>query len=211
MTGRTEPPVTTEAGDALRQISEIRRLVEASGRFTLLSAGASLGAGVAALGGATLTHGVLLGCGEVAELTPAAAVHVGEIWLGVLGLALAGLLLGTLHRARLGGEPVLGRLLRRIAFGLAPSFMVALALTVALAGRGQYDLVAPVWILSYGAAAVTAGLFSRRSVQVLGCAFLALGLISLTWGTEQPALWLGLSFGGLHLGHGLWLWRHRVA
>jgi len=210
MTGLPEPPVTTGASEALRQISEIRRLVEASGRFTLLSAGASFVAGAAALGGAILTHGILLGSEEVAQLTTGAALRVGEVWLGVLGLALGGLLMGTLHRASQGGEPVLGRLLRRIAFGLAPSFLVALAMTVALAGRGQYDLVAPVWILCYGAAAVTAGLFSRRSVQVLGCAFLVMGLLSLAWRSDQPALWLGLSFGGLHLVHGLWLWRRDV-
>jgi hypothetical protein len=199
-------PPAADSREALRQIHEIRRLVEASGRFTLLSAGASLVGGAAAVVGAILTHGMLARAGGIAALGPGGATVLAEIWLGVLGVALAALLMGTLHRARDRGEPLLRHLLVRIGFGLTPSFLVALALTLALTQRGAYDLVAPVWILCYGAGAVTAGLFSVRSVQILGCAFLVAGVATVVWGMAQPALCLGGTFGGFHLIHGVALW-----
>ena len=205
---------TAPAGDeqaALRQISEIRRLVEASGRFTLLSGVAGLIAGAAAIAGALMSHRILLLAGGLDAVTGVDLFALGEVWLGVLAVASSALLIGTFRRARLEGRALLPRLIMRIGFGLAPSFLVALALTLALVSRGVIDLIAPLWILAYGAAAITAGLFSVKAVQVLGLAFLAMGLVSLLWLTQLPALALGVAFGGFHVLYGLAIWRSHGA
>jgi hypothetical protein len=202
---------TDDPQAAIRDLGAIRRIVEASGRFTILSGAAAVVAGGSATVGALLTHRVLTAAGGVSMAGRAVLVQLAEIWLGVFIVAAAATLLGTLRRSRLEDRAILPRLIGRIAFGLVPSFVVAAALTLALISRGAVDLVAPLWILSYGAAAVTAGLFSVRSVQVLGACFLAAGLVSLLWLPHLPALTLGVTFGGFHVIYGGIVWRSHGA
>jgi hypothetical protein len=64
-------------------------------------------------------------------------------------------------------------------------------------------------MLLYGAAVVSAGTYSVRSVPVMGAMFMLLGTITLfapfTWSTAMMIL----SFGMLHIAFGIWIaWRH---
>ena len=64
-----------------------------------------------------------------------------------------------------------------------------------------------VWMLLYGAAVVSAGTYSVRSVPVMGAAFMSIGAIALV----APAAWTtGLMVAGvrrLHIGFGIWIAR----
>jgi hypothetical protein len=82
-------------------------------------------------------------------------------------------------------------------------------LTAVLIMHGNYDYLPGVWMLLYGAAVVTAGTYSVRSVPVMGAAFMIVGTVTLlappTWGTAMMIL----TFGALHIVFGLWIaWRH---
>lgn len=196
---------------AIQQLTEIRRLVEASGRFTVLSGGASLFAGGCAVVGSLLSQRILIEAGGLAAISTRQIVHLAEIWLGVFLFACGAALIGTVRRARLEGQAVLPRLLARIGFGLVPAFLAAFLLTLAFLQRGAYDLIAPTWMLSYGIATVTAGLFSVRSVQLLGGMFLLAGALSLFLLPGQPAFTMGVTFGGFHIAYGALLWRNHGA
>lgn len=96
---------------------------------------------------------------------------------------------------------------RRFALAFAPPLIAGAILTVALASRGHFTLLAPVWLVLYGAAVTSGGAFSVRPVPIMGIAFLALGavcfLAPLAW---QPAF-LAAGFGGLHLIFGVLIMR----
>ena len=96
---------------------------------------------------------------------------------------------------------------RRFALAFAPPLIAGAVMTVALASRGQFALLAPMWLVLYGAAVTSGGAFSVRPVPVMGVAFLVLGaacfLAPPAW---QPAFLIA-GFGGLHLIFGVLITR----
>jgi hypothetical protein len=85
--------------------------------------------------------------------------------------------------------------------------IVGAVLTALFVERGSYSLLPGIWMLLYGAAVVSAGTYSVRSVPVMGAAFMMLGAITLV----APATWITAlliaGFGGLHIVFGLWIAR----
>ena len=61
----------------------------------------------------------------------------------------------------------------------SPPMIVGAVLTRVLVQRGLYALLPGVWMLLYGAAVVSAGTYSVRSVPVMGAAFMLLGTVAL--------------------------------
>ncbi|HZV02926.1 MAG TPA: hypothetical protein VFF73_39840 [Planctomycetota bacterium] len=87
---------------------------------------------------------------------------------------------------------------------LWPSLVSALALSVAVARAGHLELVAPIWLLAYGAGGIAAGAFASPLVRGLGLAFLAAGLADLALALP-PGLVLAGTFGGFHVVYGAYL------
>jgi hypothetical protein len=107
--------------------------------------------------------------------------------------------LATLRKARRAALPLLAAPGRKLLFGFLPPMLVGAVLTLALARDGLFVLLPGVWLLLYGAAVMTGGAFSVRSLPVMGAAFVALGTCALL---APPAWGNGLmlaGFGGLHL------------
>ena len=120
-------------------------------------------------------------------------------WLAAAALAVATGTASVWRKARAAGLPLLSRPARKFALGLAPPLLVGALLTVALARAELWSLLPAVWLLLYGAAVVTGGVFSVRIVPLLGVCFLLLGTVALF----APAAWgdamLAAGFGGLHI------------
>jgi len=105
--------------------------------------------------------------------------------------------------------PLLSGPVRKLVLSFSPPMIVGAVLTAMLILHGNYDYLPGVWMLLYGAAVVSAGTYSVRSVPVMGAAFMLVGTVTLfapaTWATAMMIL----SFGALHIGFGLWIaWRH---
>jgi hypothetical protein len=103
--------------------------------------------------------------------------------------------------------PLLTGPIRKLVLSFSPAMMVGGVLTVALAQRGLDSLLPGVWMLLYGAAVVSAGVYSVRSLPVMGAAFMAIGTMALmappTWATGLMVA----GFGVLHIGFGIWIAR----
>jgi len=105
--------------------------------------------------------------------------------------------------------PLLSGPIRKLALSFSPPMIVGAVLTAGLILHGNYEYLPGVWMLLYGAAVVSAGTYSVRSVPVMGALFMVVGTVTLfapaTWGTELMIL----SFGFLHIVFGVWIaWRH---
>lgn len=192
---RADPPeMQARAMDNLRFI---RGMMERAATFTALSGWGQVVIGVTAVGAAFIAD-------RQALRWPWTAT-----WLGEAGIA-AGIAVASMAiKAHLANVPLLSGPMRKLVLSFSPAMMVGAVLTAVFVQREMFAFLPGVWMLLYGAAVISAGTYSVRSVPVMGAAFMALGTVALV----APAAWAtGLmiaGFGGLHVVFGLWIaWRH---
>lgn len=151
--------------------------------------------------------------GGTALLAAGLASRVGTnrewlaIWLTELVLAVAIGSLAMIFKARQTGTSLLSESGRKFLLSFSPAVAVGALLTAPLYLAGQVHLLAPVWLLCYGAAVIAGGAFSAKIVPAMGVAFLALGVLALVTPSTLRDLPLAAGFGGLHLVFGYWIAR----
>ncbi|HUE82568.1 MAG TPA: hypothetical protein VMM84_10695 [Pyrinomonadaceae bacterium] len=190
------PSVTNEPPPALHEramdnLRFIRDTMERASAFTGIS-----GWGEVAIGGTALITAVL------AAYQPSFRAWLG-VWIGeaVIALLIAGWSFD--RKARRLGMPLLSGPGRKVAFSLSPPIFAGLVLTVVLYRAGLTDVIPGLWLLLYGTAVVTGGMFSVRIVPVMGLCFMTLGAVALFAPVELANWLLGAGFGGLHIVFGL--------
>jgi hypothetical protein len=181
------PDLSARAMDNLRYI---RETMEQAGSFTAVPGWGGVAMGVTALAASWIA---------VAQPTHRAWFTV---WLveAVIGATIAATSL--YYKAQLGGTPLLSGPGRKFALAFAPPVLAGAALTAACAMYDITALYAPIWLLCYGAAVVTAGALSVRVVPAMGFAFIVTGVAAILF--PQGRDWfLAIGFGGLHVAFGL--------
>jgi hypothetical protein len=187
---RADPPIALHER-AMDDLRFIRRTMERAGSFTAVPGWGGVAIGLTALPGAWLAS---------AQPTPGRWLTV---WLATAALATS-IALGTLAlKARRAQVPLRTGPGRKFLLSFLPPVSAAVALTAALYVHGALDLLPGLWLLSYGAAIVTAGTFSVRVVPLMGTAFMVLGILALATPAPWGDAWMAAGFGGLHLAFGL--------
>lgn len=129
-------------------------------------------------------------------------------WLGAAALAATAGLLAMTRKARLAGATITSGTARRFAAGLAAPFVAGAAITYALWAVGNFTVMAPSWLLLYGAGLLTGGIFSVPAVRAIGTCFMGLGLLAILTPPDWGSIWLALGFGGLQIGFGVYIARN---
>jgi hypothetical protein len=186
------PPAPQRALDELRQI---RRTMERAGSFTAVPGWANVGIGLIGVTAAFLAHG-----------QSQRETWLG-IWVGAAVVAFALGLLGILRKARAARLPLRHGPARQFLLGLAPPLLAGALLTALLCGRQLSELLPGMWLLLYGCGVVTGGAVSIRVVPLMGGCFMVLGGVTCLTPPGWGDFFLGLGFGGLHLGFGLYIAR----
>lgn len=88
---------------------------------------------------------------------------------------------------------------KKFAISFAPPIVVGVALTVGLWRYGHFEVMAPSWMLAYGAAVACGGAFSARIVPVMGWCFMAMGAITFLLPANMGNVMMAASFGALHI------------
>jgi hypothetical protein len=156
--------------------------------------------------GGALMGGVGLGAAGVAALQPTAERWLA-VWLAAAVIALAVGVLAMRRKAARLGAPLAGAPARRFALSLSAPLIAGAALTVGLWMHGVWALMAPVWLLLYGAGVLTGGAFSVAPMRLLGMCFMGLGLVAIVTPPSWGNVWLGLGFGALQVGFGIYIAR----
>ena len=120
-------------------------------------------------------------------------------WLIEACLAFAIGVLAMWQKSKIAGQSLISAPARKFAMGFAPPLIVGFVITLGLWNLGQYYVLPPVCMLSYGAAVVCGGAFSVRVVPVMGWCFMALGAIAFLLPTNYGNLMMAASFGLLHI------------
>lgn len=150
---------------------------------------------------------VLMGCiavvAAVLDLQPALQPHWLSVWLAAAVIAAAIALYEMAEKARHEGVSLRRTVALRFFMTLSPSFAAGGILTAALHDSVTRDVIAGIWLLSYGAGLAAAGVASIPAVLIAGCTFLGLGAVTLTAPPSWAPVLLAAGFGGIHLALGI--------
>ena len=125
------------------------------------------------------------------------------VWLTEAALAFAVGLLAMWQKSKIAKTSLFSVPARKFAFGFLPAILCGVAITLGLWRYEHYELMAPVWILLYGAAVVTGGAFSVRIVPVMGWIFMVAGTSAFLMPASYGNILMGATFGVLHIIFGL--------
>jgi uncharacterized membrane protein YjfL (UPF0719 family) len=121
------------------------------------------------------------------------------IWCGEAGVAAVIAFVAVRQKSDRLKLSLQTRAARRALLSFMPPLLAGGVFTAMLVRLGLYGILAPMWLLLYGAAVVTGGTFSVRIVPVMGLCFMLVGacaaLCPPDWGNGT----LMFGFGGLHI------------
>lgn len=184
------------ADHAADQLAFIRDTMTRAGRFTAVS---GVGMIFAGLFGTT-----------AAVLTPHTTSHGQRLalWVVTAISAVSFSVISIARKAKHSGQSLSAGPARTFALAFAPALAVGALLTIALVRAALWDMLPGAWLTCYGAAVVSGGAFSVRTVPVFGVLLIATGAAALFLPPATHPWLLGAGFGVLHLIFGFFIARH---
>ena len=187
----------SSVGDhAAENLVFIRQAMERSATFTTIPGAGGVVMGI-----------VALGASAVAGRQPSPDRWLA-VWIGAAAIAAIVCLFAMARKARVAGSNLTGATARRFALGMAAPFVAGAAITYELWTIRDFTVMAPSWLLLYGAGVLTGGIFSVPIVRAIGVCFMTLGIAAIVTPPEWGNVWLGIGFGGLHVGFGAYIARN---
>ena len=172
---------------AIDNVRYIREMMERSASFTAVPGYGGMLMGATAIVAAYISNRQIY------------TVDALGVWLIEAFLALAIGLLAMWQKSKIAGESLVSAPARKFAYGFIPPLVVGVIVVLGLWGRGHYDALAPVCIVTYGAAVVCGGSFSVRAVPIMGWCFIALGAVAFALPSTYGNLMMGAAFGLVHI------------
>jgi hypothetical protein len=183
------------ASGALDDLRFIRETMERSASFTAVP-----GWGIVALG-LTAILAAWVSSQQGSQRTWLA------VWIAEAALAISIGLVATWKKAQRSGVPLTSGPAQKFVSTFLPAAVAGGILTVVLSRLGLTGLLPGVWLLLYGAAVTSAGIFSVRALPLMGSAFMLTGIVALLAPPKMQTALLATGFGGIHIGFGYWIAR----
>ena len=182
----SEKPINI--GDrALDNLKYIRETMEGSTAFTAVPGYGGMLMGATALVAAYIANQQIY------------LVDALTVWLAEAVLAFLIGLLAMWQKSKIAGQSLFSAPARKFALSFAPPLLAGVVVVLGLWRYGHYYEMAPVCIVSYGAAVACGGAFSARVVPVMGWCFIVLGAIAFILPSNYGNLMMAASFGVLHI------------
>jgi hypothetical protein len=202
LSARYTAPVTPDprprsvSSHAADELTFIRSVMERSSRF----------AAVPGVGGVVV--GVVgLAAASVAATQPTADRWLAT-WLVAASVAVVVQLMAMMRKAHRAGMRLTDASARRFGFAMAAPLAAGAAITYKLWIMRDFAVMAPTWLLLYGAGVLTGGMFSVPVMRTIGACFMTTGIAATLTPPEWGNVWLAIGFGGLHIGFGAYIARH---
>lgn len=200
-----QTPQVREAYESLRVIREV---MDRSTRHSTLSGWSGIVVGVWALLGCGITWEMANGYFARYSHTQHIELFVATWCCVLIASALTDYVLAK-KPAALVGKHVMSPLGARFLQAAAPAFVAGLAITVHLLLHGQLQSVWAYWMVCYGAAITSVGIFSMRPVSYLGWAFIVAGAITFLLPSAAGLPMTAIAFGMFHIVYGAFTYQRR--
>jgi len=197
-----------EEKNYLKDISEIRSMMESSSRFISLSGLSGVFAGIYALVGAYVAYDVLFSKYEftggrlLGDIGFDTALFILLDMGVVLVLALVTGIIFTTRKARKKGLKTWDKVTRTLVINLMIPLVAGGLFCVTLAYHGAIGLIAPATLIFYGLALINASKYTLHDIRYLGLSEILLGIIASFMVGYGLVFW-SLGFGVLHILYGL--------
>lgn len=196
--------------DYLKDLSEIKAIMQRSSRFISLSGLSGVLAGTYALVGAYLAYSLLYQESDVFSYRVvttdfSTTAQLFTIAIGVLILSILSGIWFTTRKARRENLPVWDQQAKRLLINLFIPLAAGGILCLILVNKGYIGIIAPLTLIFYGLALVNASKFTLSEIRSLGLLEIALGLLASHFIGYGLLFW-ALGFGILHIIYGGWMY-----
>jgi len=186
----------------LRDIQDIRKMMDRSTQFLSLSGLAGILAGIYALLGAYAAKQVYdMNYGNYITLESNSFKAIVGIALAVLLMSVVTAFLLTARKAKRSGESMWNSTSKRLAVNFLIPLGTGGIFCLLLLRNGYYGLIAPVTLIFYGLACVNASKYTMRDVRYLGLTVILIGLVATEFTGYGLEFW-ALGFGVCHILYG---------
>ena len=191
-----------------QDLQVIRRAIEASSRYTNITARGYFFSGIVAIIGTWRTY-LVLGAEKVADthlITPDDVPGLALIWILVLLVSLIIAIFFSWWKARQNKTMAWNSLTARMFLSQLPLIVLAGMFTVGLTLKGYYEVVPAVWLGCYGVIFYSFSYYTGKGQKIEGLVFIGLATIAMFAPGSVVLLCLALGFGGVHIVSGLSRW-----
>jgi len=195
--------------DALRDLQEIRSMMERSSRFLSLSGLSGISAGLIAVAGAFVAgwyinnniKGVSISVNSGGDVQPKDVLFLLLIALAVLISAIGSAIYFALRKARIQQLPVWNKAAKRTLINLLIPLITGAFFCMLLYRYGLFLLIGPTTLVFYGLALLHASIYTLQEIRYLAYSEIILGLIALALPGYGLIFW-AFGFGFLHIVYG---------
>lgn len=200
-----------EQRDYIRDLTEIRSMMERSSKFLSLSGWAGILAGSYAVAGAFIAWKVL---DFSTDSIPSGTAHPAEfsgqmlnlviLALVVLVLALGSAIWDSNRKAGKRGEKAWNATSKRMLASMSVPLVSGGILTLILILKGYIGFIFPLTLIFYGLALYNASKFTFSEVKIMGMIQIILGLVCSLIMEYGLLLWT-IGFGLVHIVYGIYM------
>lgn len=193
----------------IKDITEIRSMMERSTKFLSLTGLSGIMAGIYALVGAYIAYRLFyLDNGSIIYNTIDRQEMNAEVEslillaLAVLLFAIGTAILLSWKKSKKGGEKLWNPAARRVVINMSIPLVAGGVFILILLSKGLFGLLAPATLLFYGLALVNASKFTFEELKSLGIVQIILGLFA-SYFIKYGLLFWALGFGLMHIVYGI--------
>lgn len=185
----------------LKDIQDIKKMMDKSSQFLSLSGLSGILAGVFALAGAYAANLVLEHNYGTVTLGSDGFKHIVAIGAGVLLLSVLTAVVLSAQKAKKQDETLWNSTSQRLAINFIIPLATGGLFAIMVIRLHYYDLIAPIMLIFYGLACINASKYTLRDVRYLGLTLLVIGLLAGYFTAYGLELW-ALGFGICHILYG---------
>ncbi len=194
-----------ESKDYLKDISEIKDLMNKSSRFISLSGLSGILAGVYALIGAAVAYWLVSNSGREYLILDGTIFRLVMLDLFLIAFfsAVTGIFLTT-KKAKKHGAKIWDATSKRLVINFLIPLVVGGIYILIILNQQKYGQTGALMLIFYGLALINASKYSIGDIRYLGFIQLILGLICAVLPGYGFWLWV-LGFGVMHIVYGTWM------
>ncbi|RYJ44337.1 hypothetical protein [Flavobacterium beibuense] len=185
----------------LKDIQDIKEMMNRSSQFLSLSGLSGILAGVYALAGAYAVHCI---AEEHYTLESKTFKQIVFIALAVLVLSVTTAIILTYKKTRKDGETMWNATSKRLLLNFLIPLCTGGIFGLLLLKNGYYGIIAPVMLIFYGLSLINASKYTVRDVRYLGMIIVVIGLFSTAYMGYGLEFW-ALGFGVCHIIYGTFM------